>query len=285
MRRALAAVAVVLLTGCSGGGGTALPTASPLPTTSPTVSPTPSPTVSPTASPTPSPTVSPTRSPRPSPTATRSPTPSPSAVVAARQLWRLPTQRHVVALTFDAGSDVGYAAAILDLLKAKGIRASFGLTGDWVRANPALVRRMAAEGHQLVNHTDRHLSFTGYSTKTAPLTRQQRWAALAAAESAIRSAAGVAAKPWFRPPYGDRDASVDRDVAAAGYRYELMWTVDTRGWKGVPAAEVADRVMAELQPGEIVLMHVGKASTDYSALADVIDRIRAAGYGFVRADG
>jgi hypothetical protein len=112
--------------------------------------------------------VSPTRSPRPSPTATRSPTPSPSAVVAARQLWRLPTQRHVVALTFDAGSDVGYAAAILDLLKAKGIRASFGLTGDWVRANPALVRRMAAEGHQLVNHTDRHLSFTGYSTKTAP---------------------------------------------------------------------------------------------------------------------
>jgi peptidoglycan/xylan/chitin deacetylase (PgdA/CDA1 family) len=53
----------------------------------------------------------------------------------------------------------------------------------------------------------------------------------------------------------------------------------------VPAGEVADRVLAELQPGEIVLMHVGKASTDYSALADVIDRIRAAGYGFVRADG
>jgi peptidoglycan/xylan/chitin deacetylase (PgdA/CDA1 family) len=206
-------------------------------------------------------------------------------VAVARQLWRLPTQRHVVALTFDAGSDVGNAAAILDLLKARGIRASFGLTGEWVRANPQLVRRMAAEGHQLVNHTDHHLSFTGYSTKTAPLTRQQRWAALSAAESAIRGAAGIAAKPWFRPPYGDRDASVDRDVAAAGYRYELMWTVDTRGWKGVPPGEVADRVLAELQPGEIVLMHVGKASTDYAALADVIDRVRAAGYGFVRADG
>jgi peptidoglycan/xylan/chitin deacetylase (PgdA/CDA1 family) len=190
-----------------------------------------------------------------------------------------------VALTFDAGSDVGNAAAILDLLKARGIKASFGLTGDWVRANPALVRRMAAEGHLLVNHTDRHLSFTGYSTNTAPLTRQQRWDALAGAESAIRAATGVAAKPWFRPPFGDRDASVDRDVAAAGYRYELMWTVDTLGWKGVPASQVVDRVMAKLQPGEIVLMHVGKASTDYSALAQVIDRIRAAGYGFVRADG
>ncbi|MGB8650378.1 MAG: polysaccharide deacetylase family protein [Mycobacteriales bacterium] len=195
------------------------------------------------------------------------------------------TARRVVALTFDAGSDVGHTREILDLLRAKGIRATFGLTGAWVRANPALARRIVSAGHLVVNHTDRHRSFTGRSTGTAPLTRAERLRALSAAESSIRAATGVASLPWFRPPYGDRDAGVDRDVALAGYRYELMWTVDTLGWKGVPPAQVTSRVLAAAMPGEIVLMHVGAASTDWQALAGVIDRLRARGYAFVRADG
>jgi peptidoglycan/xylan/chitin deacetylase (PgdA/CDA1 family) len=200
-------------------------------------------------------------------------------------LRTLRTSRHVVALTFDAGSDAGSAGAILDFLQAERIPASFGVTGAWAREHPALVRRMATEGHLLVNHTDRHLSFTGFSSDTQPLTRAQRFAALAGAESAIRNAAGVSTKPWFRPPYGDRDASVDRDVAAAGYRFELLWTVDTLGWQGVPPSQVVQRVLDRLTPGEIVLMHVGAASTDAEALPDLVAQLRARGYGFVRADG
>ena len=52
-------------------------------------------------------------------------------------LWRLPAARRVVALTFDAGSDVGHTADILDLLQARQVHGSFGLTGAWARANPA----------------------------------------------------------------------------------------------------------------------------------------------------
>jgi len=190
-----------------------------------------------------------------------------------------------VALTFDAGSDTGHAATILDVLKSRGVHATFGVTGAWVRANPDLARRIVAEGHLVVNHTDRHLSFTGYSTGAAALTRQQRWDALAAAEASIRTVMATSSKPWFRPPYGDRDASVDRDVAAVGYRYELLWTVDTLGWKGVPTDQVVARAMAQLEPGEIVLMHVGQASTDADALVPLLDRIADAGYSCVRADG
>jgi len=278
MRSALLAVAVLaLVPACT--RDTAPPAPSPAP--SATV------TSTPTASPTPTPTLSPSPSPSARPTRTATTRPSPSATVASRAtlLWKVPTTRRVVALTFDAGSDVGSAARILDLLRAEGIRASFGVTGRWARENPALVRRMATEGHLLVNHTDQHLSFTGFSTKSAPLSREGRLAALAGAEAAVREAAGVSTKPWFRPPYGDRDASVDRDVASAGYRYALMWTVDTLGWKGVAPAEVVRRVMDRLTPGEIVLMHVGAASTDDEALPETIRRLRAAGYGFVRADG
>ena len=242
----------------------------------------------PTSAPTATATAVPMATPASVPTAARTasatlrpPTRTP-IVHEAQVLWKLPTARRVVALTFDAGSDVGHTADILYLLQARQVHGSFGLTGAWVRANPSLARRIVAEGHQVLNHTDRHLSFTGRSTGTAPLTRQQRAEALHGAELAIVAVTGVVARPWFRPPYGDRDASVDRDVAGFGYSYELMWTVDTLGWKGVAPAEVVRRTMASAGAGAVVLMHVGALSTDWQALPTLLDQLTAAGYGFVQ---
>jgi peptidoglycan/xylan/chitin deacetylase (PgdA/CDA1 family) len=132
-----------------------------------------------------------------------------------------------------------------------------------------------------MNHSYDHPSFTGYSTGLPAITRAERLDQLARAEVAIRSATGRNPRPWFRPPYGDRDASVDRDLAAGGYRYDVMWTVDSFGWKGLAPESVADRVVANAVPGAIVVMHVGAASTDVHALPSIIDRLRAAGYDLV----
>jgi peptidoglycan-N-acetylglucosamine deacetylase len=251
--------------------------ASPPPATGRTTSTSPAATVT-TSSTTPSSTT-----PAPPPTApspTVVPT-TPSTVVPATAVRRGPASRPVVALTFDAGSDAGNAGAILDTLAANGVPASFGLTGRWVEANPGLVRRMAAEGHLLVNHSYDHPSFTGYSTGAGALTRAQRLEQLARTESAVQAAAGVSTVPWFRPPYGDEDASVRADVAHAGYRWELMWTVDSLGWKGAPVDEVVSRCLDRAEPGAIYLFHVGAASTDHAALSRVIDGLRQRGYGFV----
>ncbi|MGZ6792165.1 MAG: polysaccharide deacetylase family protein [Mycobacteriales bacterium] len=274
----LAAVLAVATTGCASSGRPVASPTTPPASPSPAVT-TPAPSPSPTASATPSATAS------PSPTPTR-PTPSPTVAVRGPSvvLRRLPTSRPVVALTFDAGSDPGHTAQVLDLLAARHLHATFGLTGAWVGANPALARRIAAEGHQVVNHTDGHLSWTGRSTGTAPLTAAQRRQELARAEATIRSVTGVAAAPWWRPPYGDRDASVDADAGAAGYRWELLWTVDTLGWRGVAPAEVTRRTLDAAGPGEVVLMHVGAASTDWQALPAVLDGLRARGLTPVRAD-
>jgi peptidoglycan/xylan/chitin deacetylase (PgdA/CDA1 family) len=188
-----------------------------------------------------------------------------------------------VALTFDAGSDTGRTAAILDTLAANHVRATFGLTGTWAEANPGLVRRMVAEGHQLVNHTYDHESFTGRSTGEPALSRGERLEELARAEVTIRSAGGTSTLPWFRPPYGDEDESVRVDVAAAGYRYELLWTVDSLGWKGTSPSSVVTRCLDGAAPGAIYLFHVGSASTDHAALQPIIDGLRERGYGFVTA--
>src|SRR5262249_56250089 len=86
--------------------------------------------------------------------------------------------RRSVALTFDAGADRGYAELILNVLKDRGVRASFGMTGLWARQNPDLVQRMATEGHQLMNHSWDHSSFTGLSTRTRAQTPAERWSQL-----------------------------------------------------------------------------------------------------------
>jgi peptidoglycan/xylan/chitin deacetylase (PgdA/CDA1 family) len=194
-------------------------------------------------------------------------------------------RRPVVALTFDAGSDAGFTSEILDILAANHVAASFGITGRWAEANPALLRRIAAGGHLLVNHSYDHPSFTGRSTDRSPLSRAARLEQLDRAEAAIRGATGATTRPWFRPPYGDEDASVRADVGSAGYRYELLWTVDSLGWKGEAPADVVSRCLDRVVPGAIYLFHVGSASTDHAALPAIIDGLRARGYGFVRADG
>jgi peptidoglycan/xylan/chitin deacetylase (PgdA/CDA1 family) len=248
-------------TSTSAGSTTAGPTTTTAPTTVPTTAPT-----------TPPPTTSPT-------VPTTAPPPAAPAIVIRQG----DTSRPVVAITIDAGSDTGHAAEILDTLAAYGVRATFGMTGRWAEANSSLVRRMAAEGHQLVNHSFDHPSFTGRSTGTAPLATAQRLDQLARADAAIRAAGGGTTAPWFRPPYGDVDDPVLADVGSAGYRYALMWTVDSLGWKGDSADQIVARCLDRATAGAIYLFHVGSASADHLALPRVIDGLRQRGYSFVTA--
>src|ERR1039458_6139605 len=185
-----------------------------------------------------------------------------------------------VALTFDAGSDAGAPASVLATLDRHGVHALFGITGLWAQAYPSLVRRIAADGDQIVNHTWDHRSLTGASTSTSALSSDQIRAELARADARIRQLTGRTTQPWFRPPYGDRSARVDTAAGAAGYHYDLLWTVDSLGWEGVAPATALRRSLAGARPGAIILMHVGSGSTDASMLPALIDQLIARGFGF-----
>ena len=193
--------------------------------------------------------------------------------------------RRCVALTFDAGADGGRTTAVLDTLAAEHITASFGVTGQWAEANPALLRRMVADGHLLINHTYSHASFTGLSTGAQPLTRAQRWAELDRTEAIIERITGVSSRPYFRPPYGDLDASVLADVGARGYAVTAMWSVDSLGWNGLPGPQITDRVLRLATPGAILIFHVGEASADAQALPAIVGGLRTRGYDFVSVAG
>lgn len=154
------------------------------------------------------------------------------------------------------------------------------MTGKWAEQNPDLLRRMVVEGHLLINHTYDHASFTGASPGTAPLTLAQRRQEIERTEAVVTALTGADLKPFFRPPYGDYDQETLTLLAALGYRYSVMWTVDSLGWNGYAAAQIVTRCVSRAAPGAILLFHVGADSQDAAALPELIRQLRAAGYTF-----
>ena len=59
-------------------------------------------------------------------------------------------------LTFDDGPSAENTSAVLDVLKARNIRATFFVVGENVRKHPDVAKRIAAEGHTIGIHCNRH---------------------------------------------------------------------------------------------------------------------------------
>ena len=190
-----------------------------------------------------------------------------------------------VALTFDAGADTGYAPQILDYLRDEGIKATFGMTGQWAEMNPDLVQRMVNEGHQLINHTWDHGSLTGANTGMPPLTPEQVTQQLSSTEELVRNLTGYEMRPYFRPPYGDYDATSLGYLYENGYYLTIWWTCDSHGWAGWGSQEIIDYCTTNLAEDEILLLHVGAAAAgDFEALPGLIQFFRDNGYAFVTVE-
>jgi len=219
--------------------------------------------------------------------------PLPAASAATRpvppglggQNWTaIPTHAKVVALTFDAGANADGVQPILGTLAKYNVRATFNLTGNFVRDFPAPSKAIAAAGQRIGDHSVSHPYFIKDKLTDAQMRDQ-----VLSAESRIASVTGADPWPWFRFPYGDYSQHAISVVNGTGF-VPVGWTVDTLGWKGtsggITAQTVLNRVLGSLRPGEIVLMHCGSNPDDHStldadALPAVIQNLQARGYSFV----
>lgn len=203
--------------------------------------------------------------------------------IVADEIVRLQTRRHVVALTFDGGGNADGAKGVLTVLRRQRVPATFFLTGHFVQSYPRLARvigRRFPVGNHTVNHYD--MLRLSAAADRREVTR---------AATLIERATGRDTHPYFRFPYGSRNSRTLRLVNALGYA-SVRWTVDTWGWMGLTQQSVAGavrRVMENLVPGEIVLMHLGSSrdhsTIDSRALPAVIRLVRARGYRFVTLAG
>lgn len=185
------------------------------------------------------------------------------------------TASKVVALTFDDGSDGTNINKILDILSANNVKATFFLTGSGAKKHPSWIKNISAKGHQLGNHSYSHPDFT-------KLTAAKIKSELDTTETAIKGITGKSTKPIFRAPFGASNAAVLKAVGDAGYTHTIQWNIDTVDWKGVSATEITNKVVNNIVPGSIVLMHTGAgASGTPGALPGIISKLKAKGYKFV----
>jgi peptidoglycan/xylan/chitin deacetylase (PgdA/CDA1 family) len=206
----------------------------------------------------------------------------PPAIVAG-EIVRLQTRQHVVAMTFDGGGNADGAKDVLSVLRREHVPATFFLTGHFVQSYPALAR-VIGRRFPVGNHTVNHLDLLRLSLPAA--TRE-----ITRAATMIQRATGRDTHPYFRFPYGSRNARTLRLTQQLGYA-SVRWTVDTWGWMGRPQQSVhgaVRRVVTNLVPGEIVLMHLGSSrdhsTIDSKALPAVIRLVHSRGYRFVTLAG
>jgi peptidoglycan/xylan/chitin deacetylase (PgdA/CDA1 family) len=150
-----------------------------------------------------------------------------------------------VALTYDDGPGV-HTNRLLDTLGRENAKATFFMVGTNVSTNPATVRRMRDMGMELANHTINHPDLTGLGSGSIDYQ-------LAETNQRIRNAAGVT-PTWMRPPYGARNSTVDA-VARTNGLGVVIWSVDPYDWRDRNSSTVTSRVLSQVQPGSIVLMH------------------------------
>jgi peptidoglycan-N-acetylglucosamine deacetylase len=180
----------------------------------------------------------------------------------------------VVSYTFDDGPNPVDTPRLLAVLRAHRIRAVFCVQGNHAREYPALVRRIAAEGHLLCNHSLKHDDLGAWPA-------EQIRADLLATNAAIRAAVPRAHIPYFRAPYGSWGATPT--VAASLGMQPLGWRVDIADWDPPPSAdELTRRLLDRVTPGAVVLMHDGGGdrSATVEAVARTIPLLKAQGYKF-----
>ena len=199
--------------------------------------------------------------------------PKPTATVP-RELEQGDKSKKQIALTFDAGASSEPTTAILDALKAANVRSTMFLTGQWIQDNPALLRRIVSDAHEIANHTMTHPDLR-------TLTDTQIGEQLQSTARLYKDHTGLDMAPYFRPPFGSRDTRVWQAAWRAGYR-SVYWTLDSGDWTEDATPEgVRQKVVAGAQNGSIVVMHLGSVHTP-KVLPQIITALRAAGYTLVK---
>ncbi len=184
--------------------------------------------------------------------------PGPAAMVVRGGIYA--TAPSEVALTFDDGPTPNSTPLILDVLERTHTPATFFVLGRYVSAFPYLLQREWADGFAIGYHSWDHPDMTTLSAASVQ-------AQFANTMTTVRDAIGPSGCHWFwRPPYGSYNAYVVSQAQGFGLT-TVTWDVDPADWSRPGVQAIAARVLANVHPGAIVLMHDGPALREQTAAA------------------
>lgn len=296
----------------------ALPTATPTPAPTDTATPAARPTSTDRATSISTPAARPSAT----PTASESPTPSPPRRTRTENATQLPAAAspvaaaaadhatsirpppvlHLVpdagprlALTFDGASSASRTTDLLDVLRSLGVSVTIFVTGEFVDANPGIVRRAALAGHEFGNHTYSHPHLTSYATNRRhdllpDVTRERLHEELRRTEEAFRRATGRSLAPFWRAPYGEENRQLRAWAMEIGYLHvrwsslegrsldSLDWVEDEHSPLYVDSRRLVERLLGFPRlEGGIVLMHLStnRPEPPWSELPHFAAEVRA----------
>jgi len=188
-------------------------------------------------------------------------------------IYNVPTDRKVVALTFDISWGDKRAGPILDVLKAKGVQnATFFLSSPWSKTHPDIIKRIVDEGYEIGSHGHKHDNYSQYSDEEI---RKQ----ITTAHGILTELTGKAPN-LIRMPNGDFDKRVLQIAGDLGYKV-IQWDTDSLDWKNPGVTNIIQRVVTRAHPGDIILLHASDSCKQtHEALPAIIDQLRAKGYEF-----
>lgn len=185
------------------------------------------------------------------------------------------TTKKVIYLTFDCGYENGCTEKILDALQKHGAPAAFFVVGHMVESAPDIVRRMAAEGHIVGNHTFHHPDMSAIADQSA--FEQE----LKTLESLYEETVGQPLSRFYRPPQGKYSEENLRQAHALGYK-TVFWSLAYVDWytDNQPTAQQAyDKLLPRIHDGAIVLLH-STSQTNADILDDLLTKWEEMGYTF-----
>ena len=185
------------------------------------------------------------------------------------------TEQKTIYLTFDAGYENGYTAAILDTLKKHNVPACFFVVGNYIDSAPELVQRMVDEGHIVGNHTLHHPDMSAIADKEAFS------AELTGLEEKFTALTGQPMQKFYRPPQGKFSEENLRQAQELGYT-TVFWSLAYVDWytDNQPTEEHAfSKLLPRIHNDAIVLLH-STSETNARILDELLTRWEQEGYTF-----
>ncbi|MHC5903493.1 polysaccharide deacetylase family protein [Streptomyces sp. S6] len=176
-----------------------------------------------------------------------------------------PRDRPQVALTFHGAGDPAIAKAVLGEVERAGGKVTVLAVGTWLDEQPGMARRILDGGHDLGNHTQRHLGIND-------MTEAEARAEIAGCAARLKRLTGGVGS-WFRPSRAARASPlVVRLAREAGYPHVLSYDVDSLDFTSPGADQVARTVLGDVRPGSVVSLHFGYRDT-VAALPVVLEEL------------
>ncbi|HTY45170.1 MAG TPA: polysaccharide deacetylase family protein [Patescibacteria group bacterium] len=169
-----------------------------------------------------------------------------AVLVRRGTVYRVNVPDKLVALTFDDGPSPVWTPAILDELKRSDAKATFFMLGEHVQQYPEIARRVAAEGHEIENHSYDHHVLLYY--KPYELEREVK-----VAENIIKSITGKTTR-YFRPPKAWLTSAEKKQINAMGYRV-ILWSLNSKDWVTFDEKYILRFLVHHVRPGDIILFH------------------------------